>query len=246
MTIGVMCTLRGAQATEKRSRSWDFSWCADQDLRNASRLIFNKSPADMGPLDINPPPNLLPGQFITRTKAQSCWQIWSVIMEVLDMTQRGNHCRLVWSWIRPRCKLRWKHVKRWWEGCPGVVSRNCNVGEILKICRWAFVRIPTSVLWAHGRPLSFCPHTRPDISKGKRLNHFLCRQEPDVCLFVLIVVLILSCTLFERYLSGRAWLGYNISPVELDPLTHHFWWPWRYWSWKCQKSEIAQSLIFFR
>ena len=40
--------------------------------------------------------------------------------------------------------------------------------------------------------------------QGKRLTHFLSRQEPDLGLFVLVVVLVFSCTLFERYLSGRA------------------------------------------
>ena len=49
---------------------------------------------------------------------------------VSNMTQRCKHCRLVWCWIRPRCKLRWTYVKRWWEACPGVVSRNGDVGDI--------------------------------------------------------------------------------------------------------------------
>ena len=139
---------------------------------------FQQKPTRHGPPGHKPATT-----FNIRTKAQSSWQIWSVIMEVLDMTQRGNHCRLVWSWIRPRCKLRWKHVKRWWEGCPGEVSRNCNVGEILKICRWAFVRILTSVLWAHGRPVSFCPHTRPDIPKGNDWPVFSLAKNPTfVCL----------------------------------------------------------------
>ena len=31
---------------------------------------------------------------------------------VLTMTQRGKHCCLVWCWILPRAKFRWKYVKR--------------------------------------------------------------------------------------------------------------------------------------
>ena len=66
MTIGVMCALRGAQTTQKGLHSWDCRRCADKDLRNASRLIFNKNPPDMGPLDISLPLNLISGQKPSR------------------------------------------------------------------------------------------------------------------------------------------------------------------------------------
>ena len=82
---------------------------------------------------------------------------------VLNMTHRGSHCPLVWCWIRPRWKLRWKYVKRWWEGCLGVVSRNGDIRDIkqkmvggllygfrlmsygLMPSRWAFAPIPGQI-----------------------------------------------------------------------------------------------------
>ena len=81
---------------------------------------------------------------------------------VLNMTQRGKQCRLVWCWTRPRCKLRWKYVKWWWEGFPGVVSGNGDIRERekkkggllygfrLMFCRlmagrWAFAPIPGQI-----------------------------------------------------------------------------------------------------
>ena len=96
------------------------------------------------------------------------------------MTQRGNHCRLVWYWIRPRGKLRWKHVKRRWEGCPGVVSRNDDIAEIkeTKISRWAFVLISVSVRWARVRPMGFCPYTRPNLFKGNNWFIFCLDKNP--------------------------------------------------------------------
>ena len=50
MTIGVMCSLRGAQATEKAAQLGLLLMC--RFFRNTSRLIFNKSPPYMGPLDL--------------------------------------------------------------------------------------------------------------------------------------------------------------------------------------------------
>ena len=103
---------------------------------------------------------------------------------VLNMTQRGNHCRLVWCWIRPRCKLRWKYVKRWWEGCPGVVSRNGDIREIFfKSRRWAFARISTYVLWGHGWSVSFCPIPGQIYSRETTDSSFFPDKNPTfVCL----------------------------------------------------------------
>ena len=130
---------------------------------------------------------------------------------VLNMTQRGKHCCLVWCWIRTRGKVRWKHVKRWWEGCLDVAGTNSDVTEIKerekerergeKKSRWAFVRISVSVLWAHVRPVGFCPPTQPDISKGNNWLIFcLDNKNPT---FDCLLVFVLSCTLFQRYLSER-------------------------------------------
>ena len=44
-------------------------------------------------------------------------------------THWGKHCCLVLCWIRPRGKVRWKHVKRWWEGCLDVAGTNSDVTE---------------------------------------------------------------------------------------------------------------------
>ncbi|WP_419653391.1 hypothetical protein, partial [Thiolapillus sp.] len=52
MTIGVMCTLGGAQATEKAAQLGLFLMCR---LRSEEYqpINFNKSPPDMGPSDLS-------------------------------------------------------------------------------------------------------------------------------------------------------------------------------------------------
>ena len=63
MIIGVMCT--GAQATEKAALLGLFLICR---LRSEEYqpTDFNKSPPDMGPLDLSPPVKLISGQMPTR------------------------------------------------------------------------------------------------------------------------------------------------------------------------------------
>ena len=65
MTIGVMCTLGGAQATEKAAQLGLFLICR---LRSEEfqPTDFNKSPPDMGPSDTSPPVQLISGQMPTR------------------------------------------------------------------------------------------------------------------------------------------------------------------------------------
>ena len=69
MTIGVMCTLGGAQATEKAAQLGLFLMCR---LRSEEYQPndFNKKPTRHGPTGHKPAT-----KFNIRTKAQSCWQI---------------------------------------------------------------------------------------------------------------------------------------------------------------------------
>ena len=64
-TVGVMCTLRDAQATEKAAQLGLFLMCR---LRSEKfqPIAFSKSPPDMGPSDTNPPVQLISGQMPTR------------------------------------------------------------------------------------------------------------------------------------------------------------------------------------
>ena len=64
MTIGVMCTLGGAQATEKAAQLGLFLMCRlrSEDYQPTD---FNKSPPDVGPWDISPPVKLISGQMPT-------------------------------------------------------------------------------------------------------------------------------------------------------------------------------------
>ena len=92
-------------------------------------------------------------------RGKRCFLVWCLgwcccIVVTFDMTQRGKHYRLTWRWIRPRSKLRWKYVKRWWKGCPGVVCTNGDRKKKRKK-KSAFVRISVSVRWAHVRLVSF-------------------------------------------------------------------------------------------
>ena len=65
MTICVMCTLGGAQATEKAAQVGLILMCKlrfeEYQLTN-----FQQNPPDMGPLDLRPPLNLISGQKPTR------------------------------------------------------------------------------------------------------------------------------------------------------------------------------------
>ena len=65
MTIGVMCTLGGVQATEKAAQLGLFLMYR---LRSEEYqpTDFNKSPPDMGPSDISLPVKLISGQMPTR------------------------------------------------------------------------------------------------------------------------------------------------------------------------------------
>ena len=64
MTIGVMCTLRGAQATEKAAQLGLFLKCRLRSEEYQPNDL-NKSPRDMGSSDIGPPVNLISGQMPT-------------------------------------------------------------------------------------------------------------------------------------------------------------------------------------
>ena len=72
MTIGVMCTLRGAQATEK----------AAQLRILMCKLRFEPTDFQQKPTRHGPTGHKPATKFNIRTKSQSCWQIWSVIMEI--------------------------------------------------------------------------------------------------------------------------------------------------------------------
>ena len=65
MTIGVMCTLGAAKATEKAALFGLFLMCRlrSEEYQPAD---FNKSPPDTGPSDIRPPEKLISGQMPTR------------------------------------------------------------------------------------------------------------------------------------------------------------------------------------
>ena len=65
MTIGVMCTLRGAQATEEATHLGLFLMCRLR-FEEYQPTDFHKSPADMGPLNISPSLNLISGQKPSR------------------------------------------------------------------------------------------------------------------------------------------------------------------------------------
>ena len=54
MTVGVMWTLRGAQATEKAEQLGLFLMCRLR-YEEHQPTDFNESPQDMGPSDISPP-----------------------------------------------------------------------------------------------------------------------------------------------------------------------------------------------
>ena len=69
MTVGVMCTLRGAQATEKAAQLGLFLMC---------RLRFEEcQPTNFQqrPTRHEPTGHKLATKLNIRTKAQSCWQI---------------------------------------------------------------------------------------------------------------------------------------------------------------------------
>ena len=65
MTVGVMCTLGGAQATEKAAQLGLFLICRLR-FEEYQPSDFNKSPPDMGPSDLSPPVKLISGQMPTR------------------------------------------------------------------------------------------------------------------------------------------------------------------------------------
>ena len=69
MTIGVMCTLRGAQATEQAAQLGLFLM---RGLRaeECQSTDFQQKPTRHGPTGHKPAT-----KFNIRTKAQSCWQI---------------------------------------------------------------------------------------------------------------------------------------------------------------------------
>ena len=65
MTIGVMCTLRGAKATEKAAQL-GLLWMCGLRSEEFQPTDFNKSPPDVGLSDISPPFKLISGQMSTR------------------------------------------------------------------------------------------------------------------------------------------------------------------------------------
>ena len=69
MTIGVMCTLRGAQATEKATQFGLFLMCRLR-FEECQSTDFQQKPTRHGPTGHKPATKLN-----IRTKAQSCWQI---------------------------------------------------------------------------------------------------------------------------------------------------------------------------
>ena len=103
---------------------------------------------------------------------------------VLNMTQRGKHCCLVWCWIRPRGKVRWKHVKRWWEGCLDVAGTNSDVTEKKERERERKKIKSVGFCADFGFcPVGSCSAGGPYPARyiqRKQLTHFLSRQEPDV------------------------------------------------------------------
>ena len=61
MTVGVMCTLRDAQATEKAAQLGLILICTLR-FEEYQPTDFNKSLPDMGPLNIRPPLNIISRQ----------------------------------------------------------------------------------------------------------------------------------------------------------------------------------------
>ena len=76
MTIGVMCTLRGAQATEKAARLGLFLMCKLR-FEEYQPTDFQQKPTRHGPTGHKPAT-----KFSIRTKANPYWRIRSVVMEV--------------------------------------------------------------------------------------------------------------------------------------------------------------------
>ena len=64
VAIGVMCTLGGAQATEKAAQLGLFLICKLRS-EECHPTDFHKSPPDMRPSDISPPVKLISGQMPT-------------------------------------------------------------------------------------------------------------------------------------------------------------------------------------
>ena len=105
---------------------------------------------------------------------------------VLNMTLRQTPMETCEEMMRgmPMCsKYEWRH------------NRDKREGN--KISRWAFVRISVSVWRAHVQPACFCPHTRPNISKGNDWLVFCLDKNPTfVCL-----CRVLSLFFLTHYLS---------------------------------------------
>ena len=128
----------------------------------------------------------------TQSDKHCCTVLWRWVWlrgilscRVVLNTHWGKHCCLVLCWIRPRGKVRWKHVKRWWKGCLDVVGMNSDVTEIKEKT--------TTKNWSVGfcTDFGFCPVGScsaggllpPYLARyiqRKQLTHFLSRQEPDV------------------------------------------------------------------
>ena len=69
MTISVMCTLRGAQATEKAAQLGLFLMCRLR-FEEYQPTDFQQKPTRHGPIGHKPAT-----KFNIRTKAHSCWRI---------------------------------------------------------------------------------------------------------------------------------------------------------------------------
>ena len=100
-----------------------------------------------------------------------------------NMKQRGKH--LVLHWIRPRGKLRWERVKRWWEGCLIV---ECTNGDIRgkKVGRSGFRFLYGGLMfgwWAFVQS-AFVPLPGQVYPKEKLIFFFLSRQELELFSFL--------------------------------------------------------------
>ena len=69
MTIGVMCTLRGAQATEKAAQFGLFLMCRLR-FEECQPTDFQQKPTRYGPIGHKPAT-----KFKIPTKVHSCWRI---------------------------------------------------------------------------------------------------------------------------------------------------------------------------
>ena len=129
-----------------KTRQTSFLWCWIW-LRESNIAIFYDVQYVSKRLTLPSCMNLRLIQRQTQRR-KLCHHVWCSEYET------DKHCRLVLCWIRPRGELRWKSVKRWWEGCPCVCSKHKWRPKGGGGSRWAFVQIP-AVRWVHVRLVGF-------------------------------------------------------------------------------------------